>query len=392
MAKRLVRAEHVREVLGLLRWQPVVALLGPRQVGKTTLAREVLRAWKGRGALFDLEDPEGAAALADPLSALRPLRGLVVLDEVQNTPEIFRILRVLADRERGPARFLVLGSASPALLRQTSESLAGRITFHRLGGFDLSETGAGALPRLWLRGGFPDSFLAPSEARSFRWRQDFVSTFLQRDVPQFGVSVPAPVLRRFWTMVAHSHGQVWNASGVAQSLGVSVPTVQRYLDLLEATFMVRVLRPWHENLSKRQVKAPKVYVSDPGILHALLSLRTSRDVASHPKAGASWEGFLVGEIVRRLRADPGECHFWATHAGAELDLLIVRGRRRLGFEIKRTSAPAVTASMRIAMQDLRLERLDVVHAGDRTFPLAKGIRAVPAGRILEELAPFRGSG
>lgn len=343
---------------------------------------------RGPVTFFDLEDPADAARLSEPTLALGDLRGLVVLDEVQRAPEVFRALRVLADRPRTPARFLVLGSASPELLRQTSESLAGRIAFHDLAGVSMEETGSGATDRLWLRGGFPRSFLSRSEAASVDWRRDFVRTFLQRDLPGLGITIPSETLARFWSMLAHFHGQVWNASELARSFGVSDTTVRRYLDILSATFVIRVLPPWFENLGKRQVKSPKVYVADSGVLHSLLGVQSRRDLERHPKLGASWEGFGIEQVVSRLRARREECFFWGTHGGAELDLLVVRGRRRFGFEIKRTVAPALTPSVRAAVADLGLDRLDVIHAGTATFPLAPRVRAVALSSLLEELEPM----
>ncbi len=382
------RPRHLSRLRQLVRRSPVVAILGPRQVGKTTLAAAIRKSWKGPVTAFDLEDPADVASLADPMLALRTLRGLVILDEIQRRPELFPVLRVLADRPRNPARFLVLGSASPELLQQSSESLAGRLAFHELGPFSVDEVGAARRDQLWLRGGFPRSFLARSGHDSLDWRLDFISTFLARDLPQLGVSIPAATLRRFWTMLAHYHGQVWNASEFARSFGVSDMTVRRYLDLLAATFVVRVLLPWHENLGKRQVKSPKIYIADSGMLHALLNLGAREDLERHPKVGASFEGLAIASIVDRLRARWDECYFWATHAGAELDLLVVRGRTRIGFEIKRTVAPAVTPSMRIAIDDLKLSRLDVIHAGDKTFPLAPRIRAVALSRLLDDVPPL----
>lgn len=382
------RPVHRARLAALLKASPVVAILGARQVGKTTLARMVARDRKGPVAFLDLEDPADAARLADPVLALGGLKGLVVLDEVQRAPEVFRALRVLADRPRRPARFLVLGSASPGLLRQSSESLAGRLAFHELGGFTLEETGTGALDRLWLRGGFPRSFLARSEGASGGWRRDFVRTFLQRDLPELGITVPSETLGRFWSMIAHFHGQTWNGSELGRSLGVADTTVRRYLDVLAATFVLRVLPPWFENVGKRQVKSPKVYVADSGLLHTLLGIGERRDLERHPKLGASWEGFAIEQVVARLRARREECFFWGTQAGAELDLLVVRGRRRLGFEVKRTSAPSVTPSMRIALADLGLDRLDVVHAGRETYPLAPRVRALSCARLLDDLAPL----
>ncbi len=355
---------------------PVVGIIGARQAGKTTLARAVAKRHRGPVTHFDLEDTADLARLADPRLALGDLRGLVILDEIQRRPEIFPTLRVLADRRPRRVRFLVLGSASPDLLRQGSESLAGRIHYHELKGLSLSDVGRTRLKRLWLRGGFPRSFLAKSETESVAWRRALIRTFLERDLPQLGVQIPAETLRRFWTMVAHVHGQTWNASEFGRAFGMADTTVRRYLDLLTATFLVRQLQPFHENLAKRQVKAPKLYVSDSGLLHSLLGLHDERDLEGHPKVGASWEGFALDEVVRRMGARAEDCYFWATHAGAELDLLIVRGRRRWGFEVKKTSAPSLTRSMHIAMKDLRLDRLDVIHAGRESFALAPNVRAL----------------
>ena len=319
-----------------------MGLIGARQVGKTTLARRIAATNSGPVTVFDLEHPGDMARLTEPTLALEHLTGLVVIDEVKRRADLFPALRVLADRPAVPCRFLVLGSTSPALLRQSSESLAGRIAYLQVGGFLLDEVGIDHADDLWLRGGFPRSFLAPSVAASVEWRQEFVRTFLERDLPQLGVTIGAPTLRRFWTMLAHDHGQVWRSTGFARSFGVADTTVRRYLDLLTGALIVRQLQPWHENVGKRQVKRPKVYIGDSGLLHALLNLREREDVESHPVLGASWEGHVIEQLIGHLRADPDECYFWATHSGAELDLLIVRGRRRRGFEIKRTAAPRVT--------------------------------------------------
>jgi predicted AAA+ superfamily ATPase len=375
-------------VTRLLHESPVVALLGARQVGKSTLAGLVASARGGPVRRFDLEDRDDLALLAEPKTALESLRGLVVLDEIQRAPNLFPTLRVLADRRGTPARFLVLGSASPDLLRQSSESLAGRIAFHELGPLAMDEVGVAAADRLWIRGGFPRSLLAGSDGASARWRRDFVRTFLERDLPQLGVTIPAATLGRFWAMLAHAHGGVLNSSEFGRSFGVAHTTVRRWLDLLCATFVVRLLPPWHENLAKRQVKSPKVYLTDTGLLHSLLDLETRESVLRHPRCGASWESFAMDGVVRRLRARRDQCYFWATHASAELDLLVVAGGRRLGFEFKRTTAPAVTPSMRIALEDLRLESLTVVHAGKRSFPLGDRIRAVALRDHRRELAPI----
>ncbi len=355
----------------------VVALVGPRQSGKTTLARQIVP--PDSPNYFDLEDPRSLARLAEPKTALAPLRGTVVIDEVQRRQDLFPVLRVLVDRQPLPARFLVLGSATPDLLRQSAETLAGRLETITLGGLSLEELGRDALRRLWRRGGFPPAFLARTESDSFTWRQQLVQTFLERDLPQLGISIPAAALLRFWTMLAHYHGGVWNAAEPARSLGVSEPTVRRYLDLLTGLYMVRQLQPWHENLGKRQVKAPKVYVRDSGLLHALLGVRIERDILSHPKVGASWEGYVIEEVLKLVR--PDAAYFWATHTGAELDLLLFKGERRYGVEVKFQDAPRLTPSMRIALEDLRLERLTVLYPGDLRYELSDLVTVVPVAEI-----------
>ena len=382
------RLRHLRRLTLLLRESPVVALLGARQIGKTTLARQLAAARRGPTTWFDLENPEDLARLVDPGLELRPLRGLVVLDEIQRLPDVFPLLRVLADRPRTPARFLVLGSAAPELLRQTSETLAGRVAFHELEGFDVGEVAD--LDRLWLRGAFPRSYLARSGAASRRWRDDFIRTFLERDLPGLGNTVAPATLRRFWTMLAHWHGQLWNGAEFGRAFGVAHTTVRRYLDLLTSVFVVRQLPPWHANVARRQVRSPKVYVGDSGILHALLGLTTREALVSHPKVGASWEGFVVRQITHLLAARPDQCFHWSTHSGAELDLLVVAGHRRYGFEVKRTEAPRLTASMRSALETLDLQRLDVVHAGRRLHQLAPRVRALPAAQLTAVLRPLRG--
>ena len=372
------RVRQRLDVLRALRRGRVVALVGPRQSGKTTLARSLMSVSSPN--YFDLEDPRSLARLAEPMTALAPLRGLVVIDEVQRRPDLFPALRVLADRRPLPARFLVLGSASPDLLQQSSESLAGRLETIVIGGFVPDEAGVKRLAALWRRGGFPRSLLAPSETASVAWRRQFVQTYVERDIPQLGVAIPAHTLLRFWTMVAHYHGGVWNGAEAARSMGVSEPTARRYLDLLSGLFLLRQLQPWHENLKKRQVKAPKVYVRDSGILHALLGVETQRDLLSHPKVGASWEGAAIEWALDVLQ--PQAAHFWATHQGAELDLLVVRGGRRYGIEVKRQDAPSLTSSMRIAMADLRLEHLTVLYPGDEPYALAPNVSVVPMASLV----------
>ncbi|MDQ3036785.1 MAG: ATP-binding protein [Myxococcota bacterium] len=351
----------------------VVLLTGPRQCGKTTLARELLS--EDSINYFDLEDPSSLARLDEPMTALRPLTGLVVIDEVQRRPELFPVLRVLADRRARPARFLILGSASGELLRQSSESLAGRVEHIMIGGLSIADTGSRAMDVLWRRGGFPLSYLAASEADSFAWRRELVRTLLERDLPQWGVRVPAVALARFWTMVAHYHGQTWNAAEPARALGVSEPTTRRYLDLLTDAFMLRQLQPWHANLRKRQVKAPKIYVRDSGLLHQLLGIESAKGLANHPKVGASWEGFVIEQILMTEPHD--EAYFWATHQGAEIDLILRRGDRLAGIECKRKDAPVLTRSMRIAREDLGLEQVAVIYPGAKRYPLGDGVEAVP---------------
>jgi predicted AAA+ superfamily ATPase len=352
---------------------PVVALVGPRQVGKTTLARTFL---PGDSADFlDLEQPEVEALLANPMLALQDRRGLVVIDEVQRAPEVFKVLRVLTDRESLPCRFLLLGSAAPGLLRQASETLAGRIEVVEVGGFALDETGSDAAGVLWVRGGFPRSFTAASDADSRAWRREFIRTFLERDLPLLGFNTPPAAMRRFWTLLAHYHGQVWNAAEPARALGISEYTVRKLLDWLSGTFMVRVLQPWHANLAKRQVKAPKIYLRDSGLLHELLGIPDAHALSTHPKLGASWEGFALESVL--ARSEPDEAYFWATHGGAELDLLLIRDGRRVGIEFKRADAPRLTPSMTISMTDLGLDALHVVYPGARRYPLADRIEVVP---------------
>jgi predicted AAA+ superfamily ATPase len=373
----IARSTQLERIRTALRRQRVVALIGPRQAGKTTLARQIQEIRSQN--YFDLEDPAALARLDEPMTALRPLRGVVVIDEIQRRPDLFPVLRVLVDRRPLPARFLILGSASPDLLRQSSETLAGRIETVVLSGFSLAEVGTDRLERHWRRGGFPRSFLARTEEDSVVWRRGFVRTFLERDLPQMGITIPATTLLRFWTMVAHYHGQLWNAAEPARSLGVSEPTVRRYLDLLSGAFMVRQLRPWHENLKKRQVRSPKIYLRDTGILHSLLGIGSQRELLSHPKLGASWEGYAIEEVLKAR--DWAEAYCWATHQGAELDLLLLDAGRRLGVEVKRADAPRVTRSMRIALEDLRLDHLTVLYPGDMSYELDERISVLPLSAL-----------
>ncbi|MEI6239872.1 MAG: ATP-binding protein [Planctomycetia bacterium] len=366
------RGFYQKAVEKALSRSPVCGLMGPRQSGKSTLAREIAGAVASH--YFDLESPRDQLRLQNPELALGRLSGLVVLDEIQTQPELFPVLRVLADRPEIPARFLILGSAAPELVARSAESLAGRIEYVDLHGFDLTETGPGTHERLWLRGGFPRSYLAASDEASVAWREGFVRTFLERDLPQFGIRVGAAAMRRFWTMLAHVHGQLWNASELGRAMGLSDKTVRTYLDELSQTFMVRQLQPWFENIGKRQVKSPKIYLRDSGILHHLLGLETEAQLHAHPKVGSSWEGFALEQVLRQTR--PKQAYFWATQGGAELDLLVFDDGRRLGYEFKYAERPQFTRSMRVAMEDLRLDSLVVICPGTVQAPLASGVEVM----------------
>ncbi len=376
MIQRQALTQQIQTALARSR---VVALIGPRQCGKTTLARQFVD--MDSANYFDLEDPVSLARLDQPITALQDLRGLVVIDEIQRRPDLFPILRVLCDRTPLPARFFILGSTSPDLLRQSSESLAGRLEIVTMSGFSLAEVGADAQAQHWLRGGFPLAFLAASDEDSAAWRKSFVLTFLERDLPQFGINIASQALLRFWTMLAHYHGQVWNAAELARSLGVSEPTVRRYLDVLEGLFMVRQLQPFYANLAKRQVKSPKVYFRDSGILHHLLGIRTQDDLLLHPRLGASWEGYAVEETLKAVA--PDQAYFWATHNGAELDLLLIVNGRRVGVECKRLDAPRLMPSMRIALEDLTLDHMIVIYPGARAYSLAERIMVTPLSQLVQ---------
>ena len=372
----------VNRVMAAYRVHPAVALLGPRQCGKTTLSR-IIAGNEPQVSFFDLEKAVDRRRLENPEQTLSPLKGLVVIDEVQRQPHLFETLRVLLDRPDSGARFLLLGSASPALIRRTSETLAGRVGLVDLAGFDMNEIPSSQWQTLWQRGGFPRSFLAPDDAASALWRENFIRTFLERDIPQLGISIPAESLRRFWTMIAHYHGQVWNASEFARAMGTSERTARSYLDILQGAYMVRVLTPWHENLKKRQVKSPKTYVRDCGMLHALLETGTFAALSGHPKVGASFEGFVIEQILS-IR-DTRNASFWATHAGTELDLLISITGRRYGFECKYSEAPGITRSMRIAIRDLQLEHLWVVYPGNEEYELDEAISVLPVWMIPQRV-------
>lgn len=371
------RIEALRSLETALERSRVVLLSGPRQCGKTTLARELLSVESIN--YFDLEDPVSLARLDEPLTALQSLKGLVVIDEIQRRPNLFPVLRVLADRKSRPTRFLILGSASGDLLRQSSESLAGRVEHIQLGGFSLRELGGEAGDKLWRRGGFPLSYLARSETDSMAWRKAFTQTLLERDLPQWGVRVAAIALHRFWMMLAHYHGQTWNAAEPARALGVSQTAVRHYLDLLTDAFMIRQLQPWHANLKKRQVKAPKIYIRDSGILHSLLGIDTEKSLLSHPKLGLSWEGFAMEQTLAAQPHD--EAYFWATHQGAEIDLILRRGDKLFGVEFKRADAPRITPSIRIALKDLGLEKISIIYPGSKRFPLSENVEVLPLSQL-----------
>jgi hypothetical protein len=366
------RKDYLDQIASAVARAPVATLLGPRQCGKTTLARIF---GKKRGATyFDLESLPDQRRLQNPEMMLDSLQGLVVLDEIQLMPELFSVLRVLVDRLGNKIRFLILGSASPHIIKNVSQTLAGRTEFIELSGFNLSETGASS-DQLWLRGGFPLSLLADSDDDSQAWRSAFIRTFLERDIPQLGITIPASAMRRFWTMLAHFHGQTLNASELGRSLGLSDKTIRSYLNILSGTFMVRQLQPWHENLRKRQVKAVKIYFRDSGLLHTLLDIPDMHSLMGHPRLGASWEGFALEQAIQLIK--PADAYFWATHSGAELDLFFIKNGKRYGIEFKCNEAPRVSKSMRVAINDLSLSHLWIVYPGKDAYPVDTNISVIP---------------
>ncbi len=376
----MIERRNIQDTLGnAIDRSRVVVMVGPRQCGKTTLARRLLDS--GSPNYFDLEDPANLARLDEPMTALSSLKGLVVIDEVQRRPDLFPILRVLADRPDNPAKFLLLGSASGDLLRQTSESLAGRMEMIVLGGFTISELGADAEHELWHRGGFPLSYLASDDSNSFIWRKSFIQTLLERDFPQWGVRVPATALLRFWTMLAHYHGQTWNAAEPARALGVNESTTRRHLDLLADAFMVRQLQPYFANIRKRQVKSPKIYIRDSGLLHQLLGIKDMGQLLTHPKIGPSWEGFVIEQVLASEAHDL--VYFWSTHQGAEIDLVIQRDADLFGVECKRTDTPKLTPSIKQGLKDLGLRKVAVIYPGSQRFPISDEVEAVPLASLAE---------
>ncbi|OGP66841.1 MAG: hypothetical protein A2031_06870 [Deltaproteobacteria bacterium RBG_19FT_COMBO_43_11] len=377
---QIQRTTEIELLNKLLKNNPIVAILGPRQCGKTTLSRQFSSQWPLEVTIFDLENPRDIQRLQEPLLALENIEGLIIIDEIQRSPDLFPVLRVLSDRYK-KTKYLILGSASRDLIRQSSESLAGRISYVEIGGFSLQLLGASKAEKLWIRGTFPRSFLASNEAASYQWRQDFIATFLERDIPQLGINIPAKSLGRFWKMLAHYHGQIFNASEIGKSLGISDHTAQRYLDLLSGTFMVRQLRPWYYNTKKRIIKRPKVYFRDSGILHALFALEGKKDVLLHPKLGASWEGFALEEAIKTAHLKEDEAFFWGVHAAAEIDLVFQKKGELYGIEVKYAQAPNLTQSMRSALKELSLKHLWIIYPGKESYPLDRNVTAIP----LEDL-------
>ncbi len=373
------RPGFIKEIETSIKNNPVTAIMGPRQCGKTTLARAIARTTES--TIFDMEDPADYDLLSKtPKIILQQQKGLVILDEIQRIPGLFPLLRVLADEQDSMTKFLILGSASPDLVQKSSESLAGRIGFVNQTGFNLFEAGVDNLDKLWQRGGFPKAFLGRDEQQSFSWRQSFIQTFLERDISNFGFNIPPVTLRRFWLMLAHYHGQIWNGAEFARSMGVSEPTVKRYLDILTGTYMIRQLQPWYENVKKRQVKSPKVYIRDSGILHALLGMEGG-EILTHFKSGASWEGFVVEQLISRINSR--DFYYWRTHTGTELDLMVLKGGRKLGFEIKFSETPKITRSTLLALNDLKLDKLYLVYKGNRKIVFEEKIIAIPASTIFD---------
>lgn len=377
------RFDFIEKIDFSFRVNPIVALLGPRQCGKTTLAKAFAKKIHEKQQLqnyFDLESMIDLERLAVPEFALSRLTGLIIIDEIQRFPNLFAALRVLVDRPKNAQRFLILGSASRELLRQSSESLAGRITYIELTPFNFNETKQ--LDKLWIRGGFPKSYLAEKDEISWQWRHDYTRTFIEQDIPNLGIHILPQHLRRFWMMLAHYHGNIFNASELGRSLDLSHNTIRSYADVLTDTLMIRQLQPWHANISKRQVKSPKIYFRDSGIFHSLIGIKNQSELLTHPKLGASWEGLALEEIVRHLNADVNECYFWATHSDAELDLLIIKDNRRLGFEIKYNKMPKLTRSLHVAIHDLQLEKVIVIYPGEKDFILDKKIHVMNLKNFL----------
>ena len=379
------RKGYINRVKKAISRSPIVALLGPRQCGKTTLARMICD--HQPSTYFDLESQTDLRRLVNPEMILASLQDLVVIDEIQTKPDLFATLRVVVDKPENKCHFLILGSASPHIIRRVSETLAGRVEFVDMAGFDVSELGMKSWKQLWTRGGFPRSFLARNDQDSFVWREGFIRTFLQRDIPQLGINIPAPAMRRFWTMLAHYHGQMWNASRIGSALGINDKTARSYLDILTQTYMIHQLQPWYENIQKRQVKSPKIYFRDTGLLHSLLDLRDFYTVTGHPQVGASWEGFAMEQIIRKT--NPSQVYYWATYSGAELDMFMIVNGKRYGIEFKFNEAPDKTKSMAIAIESLKLDKLLIVYPGEKCWPVNESISVCPIDRVEESLEQIR---
>ena len=379
----MIREQQLDNIALGFEVHPIIAILGPRQVGKTTLARQYCKKHEtSKIHYFDLEHSTDIGLFNDPLLLLEKLEGLIVIDEIQRVPELFPLLRVLVDRENNKQQYLILGSASEELIKQSSETLAGRIQYIELTPFAFREVND--LEKLWLRGGYPKSFLAETNYKSFIWREHYIKTFLERDIPTLGIKVPSENIRRFWELIAHYHGNIVNHSELARSLGMSQPTIKYYLDILTQTFMIRQLRPWHENLSKRQVKSPKIYFRDSGILHSMLHLKDN-EIITHPKLGASWEGFAMEEIIRAHEARNQECYFWSTHSHAEMDLLIVRGNKKIAYEFKYSSQPKITKSIHSAIESLKLDKVIIIYPGDKNAPLSHEVEIYGLEKYLNDI-------
>ncbi len=377
----ITRKSYLDRVDTALERSKIVALLGPRQCGKTTLAKAI---WaKRESTYFDLESQADQKRLGNPEMMFDSLSGLVVIDEIQTLPELFQTLRVVVDKPQNKCCFLILGSASPSIIKNVSETLAGRVEFIDMAGFSLAELGEASAEMLWIRGGFPRSYLAKSDSDSVAWREGFIRTFLQRDIPQLGIQIPSAMIRRFWTMLAHWHGQTWNASKIASSMGLTNKTVRSYLDLLTDTYMIRQLQPWHENIAKRQVKSPKIYFRDTGLLHSLLDLEDGYGLRGHPQCGASWEGFAIEQVLQAIR--PAQAYYWATYSHAELDLFFILNGKRYGLEFKFSEAPTKTKSMAIAIDNLKLEKLLIVYPGTESWPVDDKITVCPLSQVQQLL-------
>lgn len=377
------RNEYLEKIKDEFKVNPIVALLGPRQCGKTTLSEQYTKTLKEEFHKFDLEDPEDLAALENPKVLFNELKGTIILDEIQRKPDLFPFLRTLVDKEKRKRKILILGSASKELIQQSSESLAGRISYLELTPFSLNEISKKDRSKLWQQGGFPLSFLAQSEKESYRWRKSYISTFLERDIPNLGIKIPARTMRRFWQMIAHYQGQVVNYSELGRSFGASDKTIRNYLDILTETFMIRQLSPWYENIKKRQVKRPKIYFRDSGIFHSMHSIENKRALLSHPKLGASWEGFALEQVIQHFDLESEEAYFWSVHEQGELDLFFQKNGKRVGVEFKYTSSPELTPSMKYSIENLRLDQLFCIHSGEKKFALAENVVATSLGKVSE---------